>query len=191
MRVFLILFSALLVNNYVFIRFLGICPFLGVSKKMDTAVGMGFAATFVLVMSSVITWFVNKLLVALGVQFLQIVTFILVIATFVQFVEFFLKKNSPGLYEALGIYLPLITTNCIILGVAILNAQANYSLLESVFHALGAGIGFLLALVIFAGIRERLELYDIPKPFEGLPMALILASIISMAFMGFQGLIKM
>ncbi|MGJ8455036.1 electron transport complex subunit RsxA [Pseudothermotoga sp. U03pept] len=191
MRVFLILFSALLVNNYVFIRFLGICPFLGVSKKMDTAVGMGFAATFVLVMSSVITWFVNKLLIALGVQFLQIVTFILVIATFVQFVEFFLKKNSPGLYEALGIYLPLITTNCIILGVAILNAQANYSLLEAVFHALGAGIGFLLALVIFAGIRERLELYDVPKPFEGLPMALILASIISMAFMGFQGLIKM
>jgi len=191
MRVFLILFSALLVNNYVFIRFLGICPFLGVSKKMDTAVGMGFAATFVLVMSSVITWFVNKLLIALGVQFLQIVTFILVIATFVQFVEFFLKKNSPGLYEALGIYLPLITTNCIILGVAILNAQANYSLLEAVFHALGAGIGFLLALVIFAGIRERLELYEMPKPFEGLPIALILASIISMAFMGFQGLIKM
>lgn len=191
MRVFLILFSALLVNNYVFIRFLGICPFLGVSKKMDTAVGMGFAATFVLVMSSVITWLVNRLLVIMGLAFLQIVVFILVIATFVQFVEFFLKKNSPGLYEALGIYLPLITTNCIILGVALLNAQANYSLLEAVFHALGAGLGFLLALVIFAGIRERLELYDVPKPFEGLPIALILASIISMAFMGFQGLIKM
>lgn len=191
MRVFLILFSALLVNNYVFIRFLGICPFLGVSKKMDTAVGMGFAATFVLVMSSVITWLVNRLLIIMGLAFLQIVVFILVIATFVQFVEFFLKKNSPGLYEALGIYLPLITTNCIILGVALLNAQANYSLLEAVFHALGAGLGFLLALVIFAGIRERLELYDVPKPFEGLPIALILASIISMAFMGFQGLIKM
>ncbi|MFN4190169.1 MAG: electron transport complex subunit RsxA [Pseudothermotoga sp.] len=191
MRVFLILFSALLVNNYVFIRFLGICPFLGVSKKMDTAVGMGFAATFVLVMSSVITWLVNRLLVSMGLSFLQIVVFILVIATFVQFVEFFLKKNSPGLYEALGIYLPLITTNCIILGVALLNAQANYSLLEAVFHALGAGLGFLLALVIFAGIRERLELYDLPKPFEGLPIALILASIISMAFMGFQGLIKL
>ncbi|HOJ88738.1 MAG TPA: RnfABCDGE type electron transport complex subunit A [Pseudothermotoga sp.] len=191
MRVFLILFSALLVNNYVFIRFLGICPFLGVSKKMDTAVGMGFAATFVLVMSSVITWLVNKLLVVMGLSFLQIVVFILVIATFVQFVEFFLKKNSPGLYEALGIYLPLITTNCIILGVALLNAQANYSLLEAVFHALGAGLGFLLALVIFAGVRERLELYDLPKPFEGLPIALILASIISMAFMGFQGLIKL
>lgn len=191
MRVFLILFSALLVNNYVFIRFLGICPFLGVSKKMDTAVGMGFAATFVLVMSSVITWLVNRLLISMGLSFLQIVVFILVIATFVQFVEFFLKKNSPGLYEALGIYLPLITTNCIILGVALLNAQANYSLLEAVFHALGAGLGFLLALVIFAGIRERLELYDLPKPFEGLPIALILASIISMAFMGFQGLIKL
>ncbi|MGB9821014.1 MAG: electron transport complex protein RnfA [Pseudothermotoga sp.] len=191
MRVFLILFSALLVNNYVFIRFLGICPFLGVSKKMDTAVGMGFAATFVLVMSSVITWLVNKLLVVMGLSFLQIVVFILVIATFVQFVEFFLKKNSPGLYEALGIYLPLITTNCIILGVALLNAQANYSLLEAVFHALGAGLGFLIALVIFAGVRERLELYDLPKPFEGLPIALILASIISMAFMGFQGLIKL
>lgn len=174
-----------------FIRFLGICPFLGVSKKMDTAVGMGFAATFVLVMSSVITWLVNRLLISMGLSFLQIVVFILVIATFVQFVEFFLKKNSPGLYEALGIYLPLITTNCIILGVAILNAQTNYSLLEAVFHALGAGLGFLLALVIFAGIRERLELYDLPKPFEGLPIALILASIISMAFMGFQGLIKL
>ncbi len=191
MRVFLILFSALLVNNYVFIRFLGICPFLGVSKKMDTAVGMGFAATFVLVMSSVITWLVNRLLISMGLSFLQTVVFILVIATFVQFVEFFLKKNSPGLYEALGIYLPLITTNCIILGVALLNAQANYSLLEAAFHALGAGLGFLLALVVFAGIRERLELYDLPKPFEGLPIALILASIISMSFMGFQGLIKL
>lgn len=191
MRAFLILFSALLINNYVFIRFLGICPFLGVSKKLDTAVGMGFAATFVLVMSSVITWFVNKLLVAAGLEFLRTVSFILVIATFVQFVEFVIKKNSPSLYEALGIYLPLITTNCIILGVAILNAQAKYSLLEAIFHALGAGLGFLLALVIFAGIRERLELYELPKPFEGLPIALILASIISMAFMGFQGLIKL
>jgi len=191
MRVFLILFSALLINNYVFIRFLGICPFLGVSKKLDTAVGMGFAATFVLVMSSVITWFVNKLLAVSGLEFLRTVSFILVIATFVQFVEFVIKKNSPALYEALGIYLPLITTNCIILGVAILNAQAKYSLLEAIFHALGAGLGFLLALVIFAGIRERLELYELPKSFEGLPIALILASIISMAFMGFQGLIKL
>ncbi|WP_448536350.1 electron transport complex subunit RsxA [Pseudothermotoga sp.] len=191
MRVFLILFSALLINNYVFIRFLGICPFLGVSKKLDTAVGMGFAATFVLVMSSVITWLVNMLLVAAGLEFLRTVSFILVIATFVQFVEFVIKKNSPTLYEALGIYLPLITTNCIILGVAILNAQAKYGLLEAIFHALGAGLGFLLALVIFAGIRERLELYELPKPFEGLPIALILASIISMAFMGFQGLIKL
>lgn len=154
MRVFLILFSALLINNYVFIRFLGICPFLGVSKKLDTAVGMGFAATFVLVMSSVITWFVNKLLVVSGLEFLRTVSFILVIATFVQFIEFVIKKNSPALYEALGIYLPLITTNCIILGVAILNAQAKYGLLEAIFHALGAGLGFLLALVIFAGIRE-------------------------------------
>ncbi|WP_448531226.1 electron transport complex subunit RsxA [Pseudothermotoga sp.] len=191
MRVFLILFSALLINNYVFIRFLGICPFLGVSKKLDTAVGMGFAATFVLVMSSVITWFVNRLLVVSGLEFLRTVSFILVIATFVQFIEFVIKKNSPALYEALGIYLPLITTNCIILGVAILNAQAKYGLLEAIFHALGAGLGFLLALVIFAGIRERLELYELPKPFEGLPIALILASIISMAFMGFQGLIKL
>jgi electron transport complex protein RnfA len=191
MRVFLILFSALLINNYVFIRFLGICPFLGVSKKLDTAVGMGFAATFVLVMSSVITWFVNKLLFVSGLEFLRTVSFILVIATFVQFIEFVIKKNSPALYEALGIYLPLITTNCIILGVAILNAQAKYGLLEAIFHALGAGLGFLLALVIFAGIRERLELYELPKPFEGLPIALILASIISMAFMGFQGLIKL
>lgn len=191
MRVFLILFSALLINNYVFIRFLGICPFLGVSKKLDTAIGMGFAATFVLVMSSVITWFVNRLLVVAGLEFLRTVSFILVIATFVQFVEFVIKKNSPALYEALGIYLPLITTNCIILGVAILNAQAKYSLPEAAFHALGAGLGFLVALVIFAGIRERLELCELPKAFEGLPIALILASIISMAFMGFQGLIKL
>jgi electron transport complex protein RnfA len=139
----------------------------------------------------VITSLENKLVVLSGLELLRTVSFIPVIATFVQFIEFVIKKNSPALYEALGIYLPLITTNCIILGVAILNAQAKYGLLEAIFHALGAGLGFLLALVIFAGIRERLELYELPKPFEGLPIALILASIISMAFMGFQGLIKL
>ncbi|MBO8160232.1 MAG: electron transport complex subunit RsxA [Thermosipho sp. (in: Bacteria)] len=191
MKIFLILLSAMLVNNYVFMRFLGICPFLGVSKKMDTAIGMGFAATFVLVMSSIISWFIDQLLISLGLEFLRTIAFILVIASFVQFVELFLKKNNPNLYESLGIFLPLITTNCIILGVAIINSMSHYNLLETIFNALGAGLGFLLALVIFSAIRERLELYDLPKPFEGLPIALLIASLLSLAFMGFQGMIKL
>ncbi|QTA37999.1 electron transport complex subunit RsxA [Thermosipho ferrireducens] len=191
MNVFLILLSTMLVNNYVFMRFLGICPFLGVSKKMDTAIGMGLAATFVLVMSSTIAWFVDLLLTALGLGFLRTIAFILVIASFVQFVELFMKKNNPNLYEELGIFLPLITTNCIILGVAIINSMNTYTLLETIFNALGAGLGFLLALIIFSAIREKLELYDLPKSFEGLPIALITASLLSLAFMGFQGMIKM
>ncbi len=190
MSLFLILLSAMLVNNYVFVRFLGICPFLGVSKRTSTALGMGFAVIFVLVMSSAISWALDKLLISFGLTFLRTIVFILVIATFVQFVEAFLKKNNPNLYEALGIYLPLITTNCIILGVAIVNSLSKYTLLESVFNALGAGLGFLIALIIFSTIRERLELYDIPKPFQNLPIAMIIASILSLAFMGFQGMIK-
>ncbi|MDK2885817.1 MAG: H+/Na+-translocating ferredoxin:NAD+ oxidoreductase subunit [Thermosipho sp. (in: thermotogales)] len=191
MKIFLILLSAMLANNYVFNRFLGICPFLGVSKKTDTAVGMGFAVTFVLVMSSMISWLIDQLLVSMGLEFLRTIAFILVIASFVQFVELFLKKNNPNLYESLGIFLPLITTNCIILGVAIINSMSNYNLLEAIFNALGAGLGFLLALIIFSAIREKLELYELPKPFEGLPIALIIASLLSLAFMGFQGMIKL
>ncbi|MBO8140175.1 MAG: electron transport complex subunit RsxA [Thermosipho sp. (in: Bacteria)] len=191
MKIFLILLSAMLVNNYVFNRFLGICPFLGVSKKTDTAVGMGLAVTFVLVMSSTISWLIDRLLISIGLEFLRTIAFILVIASFVQFVELFLKKNNPNLYESLGIFLPLITTNCIILGVAIINSMSNYNLLEAIFNALGAGLGFLLALIIFSAIREKLELYDLPKPFEGLPIALIVASLLSLAFMGFQGMIKL
>jgi electron transport complex protein RnfA len=181
----------MLANNYVFNRFLGICPFLGVSKKTDTAVGMGLAVTFVLVMSSTISWLIDRLLISMGLEFLRTIAFILVIASFVQFVELFLKKNNPNLYESLGIFLPLITTNCIILGVAIINSMSKYNLLEAIFNALGAGLGFLLALVIFSAIREKLELYDLPKPFEGLPIALIIASLLSLAFMGFQGMIKL
>jgi len=191
MKIFLILLSAMLANNYVFNRFLGICPFLGVSKKTDTAVGMGLAVTFVLVMSSTISWLIDRLLISMGLEFLRTIAFILVIASFVQFVELFLKKNNPNLYESLGIFLPLITTNCIILGVAIINSMSKYNLLEAIFNALGAGLGFLLALVIFSAIREKLELYDLPKPFEGLPIALIIASLLSLAFMGFQGMIKL
>jgi len=190
MKLFLIFFSAIFVNNFVLARFLGICPFLGVSRKMDTAIGMGIAVTFVMTVSAAITWFLDKLLISLGMEFLRIIVFILVIASFVQFVELFLKKSSPGLYEALGIFLPLITTNCAILGMVLLNSLMKLNFIESVIHALGSGLGFALALIIFAGIREKLELYDIPKPFEGIGLALIIAGLLSMAFMGFQGMVK-
>jgi len=191
MNVFLIFMSAILVNNFVLQRFLGICPFLGVSKKIDTAVGMSLAVIFVMVLASVITWLLNGVLVLMGLGFLKTIVFILVIASLVQFVEIFLKKVSPGLYEALGIFLPLITTNCAILGLALLNIQNNYGLLETIFHALGAGFGFGLALILFAGIREQMEFADIPKPFKGLSGALITAGILSMAFVGFSGMIKL
>lgn len=191
MKVFLIFLSAILVNNFVLQRFLGICPFLGVSKKIDTAVGMSIAVIFVMLLASIITWMLYGLLALLGLEFLKTIVFILVIAVLVQFVEIVLKKTSPGLYEALGIFLPLITTNCAILGLALLNIQNQYSLLETLFHSLGAGVGFGLALVLFAGIREQLELADVPKPFEGLAGALITAGLLSMAFSGFSGMIKL
>jgi electron transport complex protein RnfA len=190
MRIFVIFLSAILVNNFVLQRFLGICPFLGVSKKVETALGMSMAVIFVMVLASVITWFLNSLLEAMGLGFLRTIVFILIIATLVQFVEIFLKKSAPALYEALGIFLPLITTNCAILGLALINIQYQYTLLETVFHAAGAGLGFGLALVLFAGIREQLEFADIPKPFQGLASALITAGILSMAFMGFSGMIR-
>ncbi|OAA30974.1 electron transporter RnfA [Kosmotoga arenicorallina S304] len=190
-RLFFIFLSALLVNNFVLSRFLGICPFLGVSKKVDTAVGMSLAVIFVMVMASIITWLLNLLLVAMGLPFLTTIVFILIIAVLVQFVEIVLKKTSPGLYDALGIYLPLITTNCAILGLALLNVQQEYSLVETIVHALGAGLGFGLALVIFSTIREKMELYEVPESFKGTASALVSAGLLSMAFMGFQGLVKL
>ncbi len=190
MELVMIVISAMLVNNFVLSRFLGICPYLGVSKKMDSAVGMGLAVIFVMTVSSAIAWFLNSLLISLGLEFLRTIVFILVIASFVQFVELFLKKNNSALYESLGIYLPLITTNCAILGLVVLNSMLKLGFLESIFHALGASSGFAIALIIFAGIRERLELYDLPKAFEGLAIALVTAGLLSMAFMGFQGMVK-
>jgi electron transport complex, rnfABCDGE type, A subunit len=171
-------------------KFLGICPFLGVSKKVETAIGMGMAVTFVMVLASIITWLVQLLLNALGIQFTQTIAFILVIAALVQFVEMVIQKTSPTLYQSLGVYLPLITTNCAVLGVAILNIQNNYNLIETIFNGLGGALGFTLAIVLFAGIRERLELSDIPKTFEGFPIALISASLMAISFLGFSGLGK-
>jgi len=190
-RLFFIFLSAVLVNNFVLSRFLGICPFLGVSRKVDTAIGMSLAVIFVMVMASVITWLLNVLLVALGLPFLTTIVFILVIAVLVQFVEIVLKKTSPGLYESLGIYLPLITTNCAILGLAVLNVQLEYNLLETIINSVGAGIGFALALIIFSTIRERMDLEELPEAFKGTASALITAGLLSMAFTGFQGLVKL
>ena len=190
MELVLIVISAMLVNNFVFSRFLGICPYLGVSKKIDSAVGMGLAVIFVMTVSAAIAWFLDKLLISAGLEFLRTIVFILVIAAFVQFVELFIKKNNPNLYDSLGIYLPLITTNCAILGLVVLNSMLKLDFLGAVFHALGASAGFALALVIFAAIREKLDLYDIPRPFQDLSIALITAGLLSMAFMGFQGIVK-
>ena len=180
--------GAVLANNFIFSQFLGICPFLGVSKKVDTAVGMGVAVTFVMGLASAITWLVNLLLVALGLEYMQTVAFILVIASLVQFIEMFLQKSMPSLYTALGVYLPLITTNCAVLGVALLNIQNNYNFISSVVYGITGGLGFLLAIVLFASIRERLVFADYPKSFEGFPIALVTAGLMALAFMGFSGL---
>ena len=181
--------GAILANNFIFSQFLGICPFLGVSKKLDTALGMGVAVTFVMGLASAITWLVNLLLVKLGLAYMQTVAFILVIAGLVQFVEMFLKKNIPTLYTALGVYLPLITTNCAVLGVALLNIQNNYNFIESVVYGVTGGLGFLLAIFLFAAIREQLEVSsENPKAFDGFPIALVTAGLIALAFMGFSGL---
>jgi len=170
---------------------MGICPFLGVSKKVDTAIGMGAAVTFVLTLASFITYFVQKLLEITNNQFLQTIAFILVIASIVQFVEMVIQKMSPSLYQALGVFLPLITTNCAVLGIALVNVQKNYNILETLINGTGAGLGFTLAIVLFAGIRERLELADIPEAFQGFPITLISAALMSIAFLGFTGLIKL
>ena len=181
---------AMLVENFILVQFLGICPFLGVSKKIDTALGMGLAVVFVMGLASIFTWAVNTfLLVPFGLDaYMQTVAFILVIAALVQFVEMFLKKSMPALYTALGIYLPLITTNCAVLGVALLNSQEGYGVIMSTAYGVFAGLGFTLAIVLFASIRERLEFADYPKAFQGFPIALVTAGLLAMAFMGFSGL---
>ncbi|NLV82484.1 MAG: electron transport complex subunit RsxA [Synergistaceae bacterium] len=184
--------SAIFVNNIILSRFLGCCPFLGVSSKLETAKGMGIAVIFVTVMASLMTWSAYEfILVPLGLEYLYTLSFILIIAALVQFVEIVLKKLQPGLYKSLGIFLPLITTNCAVLGVAVLNMNEKYSLLQSLVHALGASLGFLLAIILMAGIRERIETnQNIPKCMRGLPIALITAGLMSIAFMGFIGIIK-
>ncbi|NOY14216.1 MAG: electron transport complex subunit RsxA [Deltaproteobacteria bacterium] len=187
----LILISAVFVNNFVLARFLGICPFLGVSKKVETALGMGMAVVFVMTVASVVTWFIQYLvLIPFGIEYLQTIAFILVIASLVQLVEMVIQKTSPVLYQSLGIFLPLITTNCAVLGVAVLNIQKDYSFIESVVFAMGAGLGFTLAMVLFAGLRERIDLCPVPKSFQGTALALITAGLLSLAFMGFAGLVK-
>ena len=181
--------SAILVENFVLVKFLGICPFLGVSKQTSTATGMGLAVTFVMGVASACTWCVDHyLLIPLNLSYMRTLAFILVIAELVQVVEMFLQKALPALYQALGIYLPLITTNCAVLGVALLNVERGYGFIESVVYAVTAGIGFLIAIVIFASLRERLEYADYPAAFEGFPIALVTAALLSIAFMGFQGL---
>ncbi len=225
MNYILLFLSIVLVNNVITSQFLGICPFLGVSKKVDTAVGMGVAVTFVLGLASIITYFIQKLLNITSTGYLQTIAFILVIASIVQFVEMVIKKMSPSLYQALGVYLPLITTNCAVLGIALVNVQNNYNIVATLINGVGAGagftlaivlfagirerlqnnynlvatlingtgagVGFTLAIVLFAGIRERLELADIPEAFQGYPITLIAAALMSIAFLGFTGLIQL
>ena len=189
-NIFTILIGAILVNNFVMSRFLGCCPFLGVSKKIETAFGMGMAVTFVMALASLVTYLIQTFVLnTLGLQYMQTIAFILVIAVFVQIVEMALKKISPSLYQALGVYLPLITTNCAVLGVAILNITEGYNLIESVVNGAAAALGFTLSIVLFAGIRERLELSDMPKWMDGFPGALITAGLMAVAFIGFSGLI--
>ena len=191
MRALLIFISAALVNNFVLNRFLGICPFLGVSKKVETALGMGLAVTFVMALASAVTYVVNSfILIPLNLGYLYNIAFILIIAALVQFVEMFIKKTSLALYRALGIYLPLITTNCAVLGVTVLNRDNQYNFIISIVHGVGAAIGFTLAIVLFASIRERMERNDIPEAFRGFPIALITAGLMSIAFLGFTGMIK-
>jgi len=181
--------GAIFVNNFVLFRFLGLCPFFGVSKKTSSALGMGFAVIFVMTCASAITWPIyTYLLIPFEIEFMKTVTFILVIATFVQLIEMVIRKHKPSLYKALGIYLPLITTNCAVMGVALLNVEEGYSLIGSVVDGFSAGIGFTLALLLMSGIRERLELADVPKSFEDLPIAFISAALLALAFMAFSGM---
>ena len=184
-----ILLSAILTENFILVKFYGICPFMGVSKKIDTALGMGMAVTFVMALASAACWAVDQLiLVPLGLAYMQTIAFILVIAAIVQVVEMFLKKKVPALYQALGVYLPLITTNCAVLGVALVNVQEGYNFLLSVLNGAAGGLGFTLSIVLFASIRERLEESDVPESFRGFPIALIAAGLLALAFMGFSGM---
>ncbi len=188
MQYLLIFISAIFVNNIILSQFLGICPFLGVSKKIDTALGMGAAVAFVITLATVVTWLVQiYVLNPLGLQYLQTLAFILIIAALVQMVEIILKKVSPALYQALGIFLPLITTNCAVLGVAILVIQKDFDLIQSVVYAFSTSLGFALALIVFAGIREQLDLVKIPKGMQGMAIAMVTAGLLSLAFMGFSG----
>jgi Na+-translocating ferredoxin:NAD+ oxidoreductase subunit A len=190
MNVLLIAIAAVVVNNFVLSYFVGICPFIGVSKKIDAALSMGIAVTFVMTLTSIVTWLITDLiLVRLNMPYLEYVAYIVVIAALVQLVEMFIRKTSPALYKALGIYLPLITTNCAILFVALLQAMRNYNFIQATVFGFAAGIGFTLAIVIMAGIREQLEIADVPRPFRGAAITLITASILALAFMGFSGLI--
>ena len=191
MEYLLIFIAAIFVNNIIFSQFLGVCPFLGVSKKIDTALGMSAAVAFVLTLATIVTYLIQKFVLdVFDLQYLQTITFILVIASLVQMLEIMLKKVSPSLYQALGVFLPLITTNCAVLGVAILVIQKDYDLLTGVVYAFSTAIGFGLALVLFAGIREQMSLVNIPKGMKGTPIALIVAGLLAMAFMGFSGVVK-
>ncbi len=187
----LILISTVLVNNFVLVKFLGLCPFLGVSRKLETATGMALATTFVLTLSSVCAYIANEYLLApLGLEYLRTITFILVIAVVVQFTEMVVHKTSPVLYQVLGIFLPLITTNCAVLGVALLNVQQDFGFVESAFYGFGAAVGFSMVMILFAAMRERIAVADVPEPFQGPAIALVTAGLMSLAFMGFSGLIK-
>ena len=189
-EIFMILVSAILVDNFVLSKFMGICPFLGVSKKLDSAVGMGLAVTFVMIMASAVTYPIYRyLLLQFDLTYLNTLVFILVIAAFVQLVEIVLKKFIPALHKSLGVYLPLITTNCAVLGVTLLNVDNNYNFLESIVNAAGAGLGFLLAMVLFSGVRQRMEGCDIPESFMGMPITLAAASMVSLSFGGFVGVV--
>ncbi len=188
-EILMIMLAAILTENFIFIKFMGICPFLGVSDKVDKAVGMSFAVIFVMTLSSAVTWIVyHYLLVPFGLEYLQTVAFILIIASLVQFIEMFLKKNIPALYSSLGIFLPLITTNCAVLGAALLNISNGYTFIQSVIYGFSAAVGFMLAVLIFAGVREKLRYSDVPKSFQGMPIALITAGLIAMVFSGFSGI---
>ena len=184
-----IIFNAILVNNIVFSQFLGICPFIGVSRKIDSAAGMGMAVTFVMAVATAVTWLLQHyVLVPLGLVYIQTIAFILVIAVLVQMLEIVMKKSAPGLYAALGVFLPLITTNCAVLGVAIIVANKDFGFIYSIVYAIATALGFTLALLLFAGIRSQLELADVPRPMRGVPVALLTAGILAMAFMGFSGI---
>lgn len=185
-----IVLTGILTENFILAKFLGICPFLGVSKKLNTATGMSAAVIFVMVLSTAVTYPINKLLVNNDLAYLQTIVFILVIAALVQLVEITLKKFMPALYNALGIYLPLITTNCAVLGVVLINVQNNYNFMQSIMRSLGGGLGFMLAMVMFAGVRGRLESCNIPKALQGLPITLVAASLVSVSFLGFAGIVE-